>query len=38
MTAVQNVEGIWQTAQSHSLLIEVKHSLIDWLYSLEHLA
>jgi len=31
MTAAQNVEGIWQTAQSLSLLIQVKHSLIGWL-------
>lgn len=38
MTAVQNVEGIWQTAQSESLLIEVKCRLIGWLYKLKLLA
>jgi len=38
MTAVQNFEGIWQTVQSESLLIEVKHSVIGWLYGLKHSA
>jgi len=38
MTAVQNVEGMWQTVRSESLLIEVKCCLIGCLYRLKHLA